>query len=113
LLRPRLVERRQDDRERRRRDHRRTNAPHRARRDKDALDQANPQKSEAMEKMTTPIMKTRRPVQIGKTPGEQEQAAVRDRVGRDDPLQIVAREVERSGGSRAEPRSRSTRRGSS
>ena len=92
-----LLERRRDDRERRRRDDRRADAPApRAPRSARRSSSASPQASDAAEKSAIPIMNMPPPPeQVGRAPAEQQEAAERDRVRDEHPLQRVLRHVQR------------------
>ena len=90
-----LLEGRGDDRERGRGDDRGAEALHGARADQDALgpgetadERGGGEDDDADEEDAPP------PEQVGRAPAEQQEAAERDRVGGDDPLQVVPREVE-------------------
>ena len=90
-----LGEGRREDRERRRRDHRRAEALERARRDQRRLrpGEAGEQRGErehdeADQEQAPP------PEQVGRAPAEQQEAAEDERVRADHPLQVLLREPE-------------------
>ena len=91
-----LLERGHHDRERGRRDHRGPDTLNRTRRDEDALRPGEPAEERGeREDDDADHEHAPAPVQVGEAAGEQEEAAVRDRVRRDHPLQVVSREVQR------------------
>ena len=91
-----LLERRRDDRERRRRDDRRADALHRARRDQDADGAGEPARERGGGEQCEPDHEhPPPPEQVGRAAAEQQQAAEGDRVCDEDPLEALVRDAER------------------